>query len=95
MLGEREDERWLARQNRPARSTVRFPLWGYTYNIKTTNIYQLRGQSNKKLALISGYRVCNSSISSTGDTTALAQQYSTILSKCEGKHLQNIPHPHR
>jgi hypothetical protein len=55
----------------------------------------LRGKQDKRITFITGYRVCNSSISSVGEKTALKQQYRHLSAKWREYNWQSSPDPHR
>jgi exonuclease III len=49
----------------------------------------------KKITFITGYRVCNSSINSVGEKTALKQQYRHLSEKWREYKWHSSPNPHR
>lgn len=58
------------------------------------SIITLRGKQDKKVTFITGYSVCNSSISSVGEKLALKQKYCHLSSKWREYNWQSNPDPH-
>jgi hypothetical protein len=53
----------------------------------------LRGKDNKKLTIVTGYRVCQATPSSAGIKTAYMQQYRKISAKLRDTDKQSTPNP--
>lgn len=54
-----------------------------------------RGKNNKCLTVVTGYRVCQTTPSSTGLKTAYMQQYRKISTKLRDSNKHSTPNPHR
>jgi hypothetical protein len=59
------------------------------------SFFTLRGSQHRKITIVTGYRVCNSSPSTAGVKTAYMQQYRSISAKLRSTKTPAKPNPHR
>jgi hypothetical protein len=77
-------DRWVSRFVEKGQDPYGLGQWSYL---------TVRSKS-KTIVMITEYRVCNSSISSTGDTTASAQQFCSLQQASNKEGSLTTPHPH-
>jgi hypothetical protein len=65
------------------------------YQLGRWSFITLRGKDSFLVTIITGYRVCKSTVGSTGEKTAYKQQYRRLASRWREKNWKTYPDPHR
>ncbi len=79
-------EQWVSRLQTKGIDPYGLGRWSYM---------TLGGKGNKKVVIISAYRVCNTTLNSSGDCTAYMQQFRSILAYNNDHNISSTPNPHR
>jgi hypothetical protein len=79
-------DHWVSRIQ--AKGVDPYGLGRWSYSILT-------GKRDKKIVIITAYRVCNTTASSSGDCTLYMQQYRTILAYSNSHNITTTPTPQR
>jgi hypothetical protein len=65
------------------------------FNLGRWSYMTLTGSHDKLITIITAYRVCNTTLSSTGEKTAYKQQFRLLSSRWREQNLNSTPDPHR